>query len=196
MGWATRRPLEVSMSFIALLWLPILVSAAVVFALSAASHMFLPWRLNEHARLPGHEAVQAAVRDLPAGQYGFPFEEDPRQRGSKIAMERWAAGPSGWLTIVPRRPIAMGRNLALSFLVNLVVSFLAAYLAAFALGDAPERIAITRVVSVVGVLAYGVGTCFNSIWYARPWRAYAADLLDAVVQGFAMALVFAWLWPR
>jgi hypothetical protein len=184
------------MSFIALLWLPILLSAVVVFAVSAASHMLLPWRRDEFGHVPGAEAVQAAVRDLAPGQYVFPAGPDPKERGTKLALERWAAGPSGWLTIVPREPLNMGRNMGQSFLVYLVVSFLAAYLAQLALGDAPSRLAIVRVLSVVGILAYGVGTCFTSIWYSRPWKAYALDLLDAVIQGFAMAGVFAWLWPR
>jgi hypothetical protein len=90
----------------------------------------------------------------------------------------------------------MGRNLGQSFLVYLLVSFLAAYVSQLALGDAPTRLAIVRVLWTIGILAYGVGTSFTSIWYSRPWKAYAADLLDAVLQGLAMAAVFAWLWPR
>lgn len=188
--------LEATMTFIALLWLPILLSAVLVFAVSAASHMFLPWRQDEFRHVPGAEALQAAVRDLPPGQYLFPAGPDPKARGSREWMERWAAGPSGWLTLVPRGPISMGRNMGQSLLVYLVVSFLAAYVSELALGAAPTRLAIVRVISVIGILAYGVGTSFTSIWYARPWKAYALDLLDAVVQGFVMAGVFAWLWPR
>jgi len=90
----------------------------------------------------------------------------------------------------------MGRNMGQSFLVYLVVSFLSAYLATFALGTRPPTIAVVRFISTVGVLAYAVGTSFHSIWFSRPWKAYAADVLEAVVQGFAMAGVFAWLWPR
>jgi hypothetical protein len=184
------------MDFITQLWLPIVVSAVVVFFLSAASHMLLPWRLREFRAVPGFEAVQAAVRDLAPGQYLFPAEADPKARGSKEAMARWAAGPSGWLTIVPRQPIGMGRNMGQSLLVYLVVSFLTAYLASFALGAAPPTVSIVRLISTIGILSYSVGTSFSSIWFSRPWKAWAADLLDAIVQGFAMAAVFAWLWPR
>lgn len=185
------------MDFLAQLWLPILLSAVLVFAISAVSHMFMPWRADEFRHVPGTEALQAAVKDLPPGQYLFPAGPDRKERGSPEAMARWAAGPSGWLTIVPREPVRMGRNMALSFLVYLAVSFLAAYLAAFTLGTSPRPppIAILRVVSTVGVLAYAVGTVFQSIWYSRPWSAWGADLLDAAVQGFATAAVFAWLWP-
>lgn len=184
------------MGFIALLWLPILVSAVTVFVVSAASHMLMPWRRSEFGNVPAFEAVQAAVRSLPPGQYVFPAGPDPKERGTPAWMERWAAGPSGWLTIVPRAPISMGRNMGQSLLVYLAVSFLTAYAAQLALGDAPGRLPILRLVWVIGILAYGVGTCFTSIWYSRPWKAYAADLLDAAVQGLAMAAIFAWLWPR
>lgn len=184
------------MDFLTLLWLPILLSAVAVFVVSAASHMLLPWRRAEFGHVPGFEAVQAAIQGLPPGQYLFPAGSDPKERGSKEAMGQWAAGPSGWLTIVPRGPMAMGRNMGQSFLVYLVVSFLAAYLATFALGASPPTIAIVRHVSTVGILSYAVGTSFHSIWFSRPWRAYVTDVLEAVVQGFAMAAVFAWLWPR
>ena len=90
----------------------------------------------------------------------------------------------------------MGRNLGLSFLVFLGVSFVVAYVAAHALGPAPHYRAVFRIVGTVGVLSYAVGPVFNSIWYSRPWRAYTADLLDALIYGLAMAGVFGWLWPR
>jgi len=184
------------MDFLLLLWLPIVLSAVAVFVLSAASHTLLPWRVGEYGHVPGAAAVQAAVKDLPPGQYVFPAGPDPKARGTPEALAAWASGPSGWLTIVPRQPLHMGRNLGQSFLVYLVVSFLCGYLATFALGAAPPTIAVVRLVSTVGILTYAVGTSFNSIWFSRPWRFWVADLVDAVVQGFAMAAVFAWLWPR
>lgn len=178
------------------LWLPILLSAVAVFVLSAASHTLLPWRIGEYRHVPTAAAVQAALKDLAPGQYVFPAGPDPKSRGSAEALAAWAAGPSGWLTIVPPEPLHMGRNLGQSFLVYLVVSFLSGYLAAFALGSAPPAVAVVRLVSTVGILAYAVGTSFNSIWFSRPWRFWVADLVDAVVQSFAMAGIFAWLWPR
>src|SRR5512141_2550143 len=105
------------MSVVAQLWLPILVSAALVFVLSAASHMVLPWRKGEWGRITDFAALQAALQALPPGQYAFPAAPDPREQMKPEWLERWAKGPSGWLTVAPRRPIRMGRNMALSFLV-------------------------------------------------------------------------------
>jgi hypothetical protein len=184
------------MAFLAQLWLPVVVSAVVVFILSAATHMLLPWRKKEWGRLDGQDRLQAALGGVAPGIYAFPAAPDPRENMGKEWLERWAKGPSGWLTVAPAGPVGMGRNLALSFLTYLGVSFLVAYVASFSLGPATPPLIVVRLFSTVGVLAYGVGPIFNSIWYHRPWRAYAADLLDALLFGFAMAGVFAALWPR
>jgi hypothetical protein len=184
------------MSFLVHLWLPILLSAILVFFLSAASHMALPWRKGEWGRITDSSALQSALSELPPGLYAFPAAPDPKQQMTPEWMERWAKGPSGWLTIAPRRPISMGRNMALSFLVFVGVASMAAYTAAHALGPAPHYRAVFRIVGTVGILSFGVGSIFNSIWYDRPWRAYAADAIDAILFGLVMAGVFGWLWPR
>lgn len=184
------------MAFVAQLWIPILLSAVLVFALSAASHMVLPWRKGEWGRITDFAALQAALKDLAPGLYAFPAAPEQKQQMTPEWLDRWAKGPSGWLTIAPRRPIDMGRNMALSFLVFLGVAFMAAYVGAHALGlHAPYR-PVFRVVGTIGTLSFGVGSIFNSIWYHRPWRAYLADALDALLFGLVMAGVFGWLWPR
>lgn len=182
------------MSFVAQLWLPILVSAVVVFVLSAASHMVLPWRKNEWGRIAEAGALQAALRDLKPGLHVFPSSPDPKQQMSKEWMDKWAKGPSGWLTLAPPGPISMGRNMALSFLVFLGVAFLSAYLAWHALGGVARPRGAFRIVGTVGFMTFGIGSIFNSIWYHRPWRAYLSDVIDALLFGLAMAGVFAWLW--
>ncbi len=87
----------------------------------------------------------------------------------------------------------MGRNMGLSFLV---FAFVDAYVASHALGSAPHYRAVFRIVGTVGFMSFAVGPVFNSIWYNRPWRAYAADLIDALLFGLVMAGIFGWLWPR
>ena len=184
------------MTFLAHLWLPILLSAILVFFLSAASHMVLPWRKGEWRRITDFDALQAALRGLEPGSYAFPSAPEPRQQMKPEWLERWAKGPSGWITIAPRRPIAMGRNMALSFLVFLGVAVVSAYLASHAVGPRAHYRAVFRVVGTVATLSLGTGTIFQSIWYDRPWRAYLSDAVDALLFGLVMAGVFGWLWPR
>jgi hypothetical protein len=184
------------MAFLAQLWLPILVSAVLVFVASAASHMLVPYRQREWAQAPGQDTIQAALRGARPGLYVFPVPEDPRQRMKPDALKRWSEGPSGWLSLVPPGPMSMGRNLGLSFLVNLVVSFMAAYVAFHALGTAAHYRAVFRLVGTVGVLAYGVGSVYEGIWYWRPGKSLAMNVVDALVAGLLMAGTFGWLWPR
>ena len=184
------------MSFVAQLWLPMVVSAVLVFALSAASHMLLPWRRNEWGRISDFAAIQGAVRGLKPGLHAFPAPADPKQQMTKEWMKRWAEGPSGWLTLVPPGPVSMARNMGLSLLVFLGVALVDAYVAWHALGPAAPYRAVFRIVGTVGFLSFATGTIFNSIWYSRPWRAYASDVVDALLYGLAMAGVFGWLWPR
>jgi hypothetical protein len=183
------------MSLVAQLWLPILVSAVLVFVLSAASHMALPWRRNEWGRITEFDALQAALRGVKPGLHAFPASPDPKQQMTKEWMDRWAKGPSGWLTLAPPGPIDMRRNMALSLLVFLAVAFLDAYVAFHALGPAPRPRAVFRIVGTVGFMTFGVASVFDSIWYHRPWRAYVSDVIDALLFGLVMACVFAWLWP-
>lgn len=184
------------MAFLSALWLPILVSAVLVFVLSAISHMLVPARQKEWGRVPTQAAVQEALRGLAPGLYVFPTPENPLERGRPEAMRAWAAGPSGWLSLVPQGPIQMGRNLGLSLLVNLVVSAMTAYVAFHALPHAPHYRLVFRVVGTVGVLAYATGPLYEGIWYWKPARSFAMTAIDAVVFGLAMAGVFGWLWPR
>ena len=184
------------MSFLATLWLPLVVSAVVVFVVSAATHMLVPYRVREWSAAPDQAALQRAFAQSTPGLYVFPAPATPSERGQPEWLAAWAKGPSGWLALVPPGPLSMGRNLGLSLGVNLFVSLMAAYLADLTLGPAPATMPILRLVSSVGVLAYGVGPAYEAIWYWRPWRTVVMGLVDALVYGLVMAAIFAWLWPR
>jgi hypothetical protein len=184
------------MSFVAKLWLPVVLSAAVCFVLSAASHMLLPWRRNEWGRITDFTALQSAIRGLAPGIYAFPAAPDQRQQLTPEWKDRWAKGPSGWLTIAHPGAMSIGRSMALSLLVYLLVGFMDAYVAAHALGSAPHYRAVFRIVGTVGFMSYAVGTVFSSIWNDRPWRVYLSDLVDALVLALVTAGIFGWLWPR
>ena len=184
------------MAFLAQLWLPIVLSAAVVFVLSAVTHMALPARKTEWGHLSGEGAVQEALRGIAPGLYAFPMPADPRERASRESMQRWTEGPSGWLSVVPPGPIDMGRNLGLSLLTNLLVSAAVAYVAAHALGLAPPYRPVFRLVGTVGFLAYAVGPLYEAIWFWKPRRSLALTAVDALLYGLAMGGIFGWLWPR
>jgi hypothetical protein len=184
------------MAFLAQLWLPIVISAVLVFVVSAITHMFIPARQTEWGHLHKEADLQEALRGAKPGLYGFPMPADPGHRGKPEALKRWAEGPSGWLSVVPPGPINMGRNLGLSFLLNLLVSAFVAYIAIHALGVAPHYRAVFRMVGSIGFLAYAVGTVYEGIWFWKPWKSLAYNVIDALLYGLVMAGTFGWLWPR
>ncbi len=184
------------MMHLTLLWLPIVVSAVAVFFVSAASHMLIPYRQTEWSPAPDQAALQGAFREAKPGLYVFPSPDSPRERRTPEAMKRWEQGPSAFLTLVPPGPMSMGRNLALSFLMNLLVAAGAALLVGHIAGAAPRHRLIFHCVGLIGFLAYAVGPLYDAIWYWRPWKSLAMYALDALLYGAAMGAVFVWLWPR
>lgn len=189
------------MSFLAQLWLPIVVSALLVFFLSAATHMLVPFRQTEWGQLKTQDAIQASLRGAAPGLYMFPTPADPKERGKPEAMQKMAEGPSGWLTLVHPGPMSWGRNLGLSLAMNLFVSFGAAYIATMTLGAMPlqlfphERV-VFRVVSTIGFLAYAVGPIYDAVWFWKPWKSLAYTALDSLAYGLVMGVTFSMLWPR
>ena len=58
------------------LWLPILLSAVIVFIVSALIHMALPIHKSDYRKLPDEERVLDALRSAgvtPGRRYHFPF---------------------------------------------------------------------------------------------------------------------------
>lgn len=189
------------MAFLAQLWLPIVVSAVLVFLVSAVTHMMVPFRKTEWGHLPTQDAIQGALRGASPGLYMFPVPAEASERGKAESMQRWSEGPTGWLTLVAPGPMNWGRNLGLSLAMNLFVSISVAYIATLTLGAVPlqliphERV-VFRVVATIGFLAYAVGPIYEAIWYWKPWRSLAMAAVDALAYGLVMGGAFSWLWPR
>ncbi len=59
------------MTGLSALWLPMLVSAILVFFASSLVHMVLPWHKTDYAKVPNEDAVRDALRTfaIPPGDY-------------------------------------------------------------------------------------------------------------------------------
>jgi hypothetical protein len=82
------------------LWLPILLSAVIVFFVSWIIHMFLPYHRSDFAKLPAESEVQEALRkfNLPPGDYMLPRPDGPAGMRKPEYLEAVkAAGTFGWL---------------------------------------------------------------------------------------------------
>ena len=187
------------MAFLSQLWLPILVSGAIVFVASALVWTMLPHHRSEWKGLPNEAGVIAALKSgtLAPGLYHFPHPKDEQERRSKAFMDRVSQGPAGFLTIIPPRPFTMGPMMVKAVIFNFVVSFFAAYIAGHVLQlPGAPYLSVFRVVGAIGFMAYAFATVPDAIWFGRPWRSWFLQAGDALLYGLLMAGTFGWLWPR
>jgi hypothetical protein len=175
------------------LWLPIVVSAIVLFFASAAAWMVLPHHKPEWAGLPNEDALAKTIRDadVPPGQYMFPYLPNPSDMKSEEGKRRMAAGPHGTLYVWAGAPNT-GVNMAYTVLYFLIVSAVLAYLATMALDRGANFMQVFRFVGTAGVLTYGSANILNGIWFRR---RLLADIIDGAAYGLITGLIFAILWP-
>lgn len=84
------------------LWLPIVVSAAVVFVASSVMHMCLKYHAGDVRPLPAQDDVQSALRpfNIPPGDYMLPCAKDMKEYGSPEFTERFRKGPVALITVL------------------------------------------------------------------------------------------------
>ena len=179
------------------LWMPILLSAVLVFLASSVLHMALPWHRGDYPPLPREDEFRAAVGPLniPPGDYMVPRAGSMEEMKSPAFTEKLKQGPNLMMTVFPPGPFTMGKNLALWFLYSLVISLFAAYVAGRALGAGSEYLAIFRFVGVTTFLGYSAALWQNTIWYQRSWVTTAKSTVDGLIYALLSAGAFGWLWP-
>lgn len=179
------------------LWLPILLSAVIVFVASSIIHMAPLWHRNDYPRVPNEDQVMDALRPLaiPPGDYLVPRAADGAEMRSPEFAEKMRNGPVMILTVIPPGPWSMGRNLALWFLYCIVVSSFAAYVAGRALAPGDDYLAVFRFAGVTAFIGYSLALWQMSIWYRRAWSTTVKDTVDGLIYGLLTAGVFGWLWP-
>jgi hypothetical protein len=186
------------MTGLSALWLPILLSAVLVFLVSSVIHMLSPWHKNDYARMPNEDAVMDALRPLaiPPGDYMVPRPVAREDLRSAAFAEKLAKGPVFVVTILPNQMMSMGRNLGLWFVYIVVVNLFAAYIAGRALpaGTDPKR--IVQFAGATAFMGYAVALWQMSIWYRRAWSITIKATVDALIYAVLTGLVLAWLWPR
>ena len=179
------------------LWLPILLSAVLVFLASSLIHMVLhKWHSSDFKRFAAEDAVMDALRsfNLGPGDYAAPLPESMAHMSSAEFKAKQARGPSFALTILTN--VSMGRNLAKWFLYSIVVALFAAYVASLALAAGAPYMTVFRVTSVVAFAGYALALWQNWIWYSRSLGYTIRTTIDGLVYGLLTGGVFGWLWPE
>lgn len=179
------------------LWLPILLSAVIVFIASSLMHMLLKYHQGDYRKLPDEDKIRTALRgaSLTPGLYVVPYctHEDMK---SPALMEKYKEGPVGFLTIMPSEPPALPKFLLQWFVFCLIIGFFVAYLTGHTVPAGAHYLAVFRVAGTAAFLAYGLGNLSNAIWKGQRWGATIKEVIDGLVYGLLTAGCFGWLWPR
>lgn len=176
------------------LWMPIVLSAVLVFFAGFMLWMVLPLHRKDYGGLSDEQAVADVLRGVPPGQYVIPHAADPKQMREPEFAKRYAAGPVAFIT-VGEPGNHMGRSLVQFFLYALGVSFVVAYVASRTLVAGAQYPEVFRVVGTVAVLAYATAVIPGAIWWGKRWGPTLREAFDGVVFGLLTAGAFGWLWP-
>jgi hypothetical protein len=180
------------------LWLPILLSAVLVFLVSSVIHMMTPWHKGDVRGLPREADALAALGPLkiPPGDYAMPFA------GSMAAMKtpefeaKLKEGPVVFMTVRPSGSASITGSLVQWFLYSILVSVFAGYLAGAALPSGAPYLKVFQIAGTTAFAGYSLALLQNSIWWKRNWGMTLRSVVDGLVYGCVTAGTFGWLWPR
>lgn len=180
------------------LWLPIVVSAVIVFVVSSIIHMMLPYHRSDYGRLPHEDEIMAALRkfNIPKGDYLMPCAGSPKAMGTPEFREKLTKGPVAVITVMPNGVPSMAPSLAQWFVYCVVVGIFAAYVAGRALPVGAHYLAVFRFAGCTAFIGYALAQWQNTIWYKRAWTTTLKSTFDGLVYGLLTAGTFGWLWPR
>jgi len=192
------EPGEVRMVPLVSLWLPIVLSAVIVFVVSSFIHMVLPFHKGDMRKVPREDEVMAALRPfkIPPGDYGLPLAGSMADMKSPEFLKKMNDGPVIFMTVVPSGPSSMGKSLVLWFLYAIIVSVFAAYIAGRALGPDANYLQVFRFAGCTAFTGYSLALLQQSIWYQRNWGTTLRSMFDGLIYGLLTAGTFGWLWPR
>jgi len=179
------------------LWLPIVVSAVVVFVASSVMHMLLPYHRTDYRQLPDEDKVLGSLRGagLTRGLYIFPFGTHQDMK-TPAMQEKYKQGPVGMMTVFPSGPPVMPKFLGLWFLFCLIIAFFVAYLTGHTVASGANYLVVFRVAGTAAFLGYGLGHISDGIWKGQTWSFTIKEVVDGLIYGLLTAGTFGWLWPR
>ena len=188
------------MAFLAQLWMPIVLSAVLVFVTSSVIHMVIKWHQSDYRKFANEDDVRAVIRagNAAPGQYIVPHILDTKTMSTPEVQKKFTDGPVAFMTLRPPGPPAIGGALGQWFAFSLVVALLAAYIASKTLMqiEGTTFLGVCRVVGTITFLAYGGGSVTAGIWMGKPWGSVMKELLDAAIYALVSALAFGALWPH
>lgn len=186
------------MTFLAELWLPILLSAFFIFIVSSIIHMLLPYHKSNYRKMANEDAVLEAMRNngMKPGCYMFPCGESMKDWDSPEMKAKREKGPIGLLTVVGPNGFSIGRSLILWVIYTLIIGFLVAYIGWHTLEVGAQYRAVFRITGAASLLVYTIGHLHNSIWSGAEWSTTCKHMFDGLLYSLVTAGTFGWLWPE
>lgn len=180
------------------LWLPALLSSAIVFIVSAVIHMALGYHNNDLRKLPDEDAIAEALRkfSIPKGVYMLPRSSSMKEMKTPEYKAKFEKGPVAMLSVYPNRYPSMGKSMIQWFIFCLVVGGLCAYITGRALNWGAPYLSVFRFAGFTAFVCYAVAGWQESIWFGRPWSITVKNTIDGLIYGLLTAGVFGWLWPK
>ena len=185
------------MATIISLWLPILLSAVLVFVVSSIIHMVLGYHNTDFAGLPDEDGVMDALRpfSIPPGEYVMPRAADMKEMGTPQFIEKMTKGPAAFMTVLESGPPKMGVQLTSWFFYSIIIGIFAAYITSRAVGPGADYLSVFRFAGCTTFIGYSAALWQNSIWYKRAWSSTLKSTFDGLVYALVTAGIFGWLWP-
>ena len=183
---------------IASLWLPILLSAVVVYIASSLVHMVMPWHKGDYRALPDEERALESLRQLQLqdGNYHAPHAVSAANTKDPAFKQKLQQGPLVFLYIRRGGSVAMGPMLGQWFVYTLLIAALCAYLCSHALAAGASYLTVFRISGFGAFLAYAGAQPIDSIWFFRNWSTSLKNVFDGLIYALLTGGVFGWLWPR
>lgn len=184
------------MTTLASLWLPILLSAVLVFVVSSVIHMVLQIHKGDYKKLPDEDGILDALRGkVPPGQYMFPCAGSMKEYGTPEMQAKFERGPVGTLIVRGADCTNMNKALLQWFVYCVVISVFVAYLTGLVIAPGGDYMRVFRVAGTVAVLGYALSSVSDSIWKGVSWSTTFKFVFDGIVYGLVTAGTFGWLWP-
>jgi len=182
---------------IMMLWIPILVSAVLVFFASWIIHMLLPYHKSDFKAAPSEDSLLDAARkaQITPGDYMLPRPANMQQMKDPAFQEKWKRGPILIMTVA-NPSMSMGVQLLQWFAYLVLVGIFAAYITGRALPPGVPYLRVFRFAGATAFASYSLALIQSSIWYRRPWSTTIKNVIDGLIYGCLTAGVFGWLWPR
>ncbi|MEO8201202.1 MAG: hypothetical protein ABI679_11820 [Gemmatimonadota bacterium] len=183
---------------LAQLWIPILVSAVIVFFASSILHMVFKYHRSDMHGFKNEDEVREVLRRQNAapGQYFIPYCEDMKEMQQDSMKKKFVEGPVAIVTMRPAGMMNMGPLLGQWLVYCVVMSIFSAYVASVTLPVGTAYMTVFRVVATVAWLAYSAAHISGGIWKNRPASTVVKDVIDGLIYALLTAGTFGWLWPR